>query len=144
MVGCNSCHGQKLFRTGDKIHQGTLEPERHSGKLTSSGNVVQMAQTVQSEEFLEFIDSSCICSREDLVDLGDHLLDVRGAVSGHVLANWVKITPEIRDGLDDSRRRISSVERIRFTTDPRELVVLTIDVAKTGILEQRGTGLTLL
>lgn len=62
-----------------------------------------------------------------------------------MLTNWLKVSPEIRDGVDDSRRRISSIERVGFTKNPRESIALTVDMAKAsdGRIMGNGTHATL-
>lgn len=44
----------------------------------------------------------------------DHCLDISGAVLRHELTNRVEVLPELRDGLDDGRRRISGEKHIWF------------------------------
>lgn len=67
--------------TGNGIRSEDTRPECESERLTSAGSITQVVQTAQSEQVLELVDSGCIISRKDLVDVGDPCSDVCRAVS---------------------------------------------------------------
>ncbi len=63
--------------------------------LTSASNIIQMRQVRQPPVSLERVDLRFGSACEDLVDVRDDGLDVRGAVLRHVLPDGLEVTPEI-------------------------------------------------
>ena len=62
---------------------------------TGAGDVVEVRHVLQTPVCLERVDLCLGAGREDLVDVRDDGLDVRGAVLGHELADGLEVAPVV-------------------------------------------------